>query len=337
MTRKLASIQEVRNVIKHPNADAIEIAQVEGWQCISKLGEFKPGDLGVYFEIDSFVPASDERFAFLEKNFVSFEDYRGARIKTIRLRGELSQGLILPLSAFPEVTDTEIGTDLTELLGVIKWEKSMPSFAEAKGNFPSFIEKTDQERVQNLRKMDRTGTWERTEKLDGTSMTTYLVDGEFGVCSRNYDLLETADSSTWVTVRRLDIENRLRTLGKNIALQGELMGPKIQENRYKLLEYTYFVYDVYDIDAKRKMLPHERKEVMDALNSMPGEKIKEVPFIGFVTLPEGEDWIDVLLKDAEGQSLLNNSTIREGDVFKHTEKNVSFKAISNKFLLKYDE
>ncbi|MNV35784.1 RNA ligase [compost metagenome] len=336
MTRKLASIQEVRELASIEGADVIEVAKVEGWQCVVKKGEFQPGDLGVYFEIDSFVPASDERFSFLEKNFVTFEEYRGARIKTIRLRGELSQGLILPLSAFPEVTDTEIGTDLTEILGVIKWEKSMPSFAEAKGNFPSFIEKTDQERVQNLRRLDRTGVWERTEKLDGTSMTTYLNDGDFGVCSRNYDLIETADSSMWVAVRRLDIENRLRALGKNIALQGELLGPKIQENRYKLLEYTYFVYDVYDIDAKRKMLPFEREAILQVLNSQ-GEVIKAVPFIGYVTLPEGDDWTSILLKDAEGQSTLNKNTIREGDVFKHAEKNISFKAISNKFLLKYDE
>ena len=206
--RKLASIQQVKNVLEHPNADVLEVAQINGWQCVVKKGEFQSGDLGVYFEIDSFLPASDERFSFL-KDPKTFEGVFGYRIRTIKLRKELSQGLILPLSLFSELEEVEVGMDVTETLGVLKYEKPIPIASEAKGNFPSFIEKTDQERVQNLPRLDTNGLWEKTEKLDGSSMTVFLNEEHFGVCSRNLELVETDTNPMWAIAKELKIKEKL--------------------------------------------------------------------------------------------------------------------------------
>jgi len=335
--RKLASIQRVRDVVEHSNADALEIAKVNGWQCIIKKGEMQQGDLGVYFEIDSFLPANDERYLFLEKTFRTFEGILGARIKTIKLRGELSQGLILPLSSYPELVHMEEGTDVTETLGILKYEKPMPVSSEAKGNFPGFIEKTDQERIQNLTRMDRSGLWEKTEKLDGSSLTVYLNDDVFGVCSRNMELIESDTNPMWLIAREYQLEGKLRLLGKNLALQGEIIGGKIQGNRYGITGYEYHIYDVYDIENKRKLLPEERKNIIETLNTYDDFQLKEVPSFGYVELPTHDAWIEELLSDADGTSVLNDKSIREGFVYKHKEKNISFKVISNKFLLKYDE
>lgn len=337
--RHLASVQLIDEVVEHTNADALELAKINGWQCVIKKNEFNSGDLGVYFEIDSFLPAKDSRFHFLERIFSTFEGELGARIKTIKLRGEISQGLILPLSIFPEIQNPEIGMDVTELLGVKKYERPLPSNlgGVAKGNFPSFIEKTDQERIQNLKRFDTSGEWEQTEKLDGSSLTIYFNEGVFGVCSRNLDLQETETNTMWQLARKLKIDEKLKAFGKNIALQGEILGGKIQGNRYELSDFDYFIFDVYDIDNKKKMLPEDRKEVINILNTYDDIKIKEVPNFGYVALPNHENWVSELIKNADGQSVLNNKTIREGFVYKHKEKNVSFKVISNKFLLKYDE
>lgn len=355
--RKLVSVQEVSEIMIHPNADALELAKINGWMCVVKKDEFKQGDLGVYFEIDSFLPASDKRFAFMESKFRTFEDRLGARIKSIRLRGELSQGLILPIVLFPEIEKPEIGLDVTDLIGVIKYEKPMPMSSEAKGNFPSFIEKTDQERIQNLTRMERSGLWEKTEKMEGSSLTIYYVKGDmalevnrneqlefspgelpthFGVCSRNMEMRNTNDSSMWEIARKYNLQERLKKLDRNIALQGEIIGPKIQSNIYKLGSYRYILFDIYDIDNKRKLLPHERMSVWRQLNEMDGLAIELPPIVEYVELPETNDWIDILLKDADGASSMNPNTLREGYVYKHTEKNLSFKVVSNEYLLKYD-
>ena len=116
--RKLASIQRIAEIKEHPNADALELAKVLEWQCCVKKGEFNTGDLCVYCEIDSVMPEREE-FEFLRP--------RGFRIKTIRLRGELSQGICFPLDILPEpivaiTDDNSIGTDITETLGVKKYE-----------------------------------------------------------------------------------------------------------------------------------------------------------------------------------------------------------------------
>jgi RNA ligase (TIGR02306 family) len=171
--RKLVTVREISAIDDIPGADLIKVASVEGWKVVVKAGEFKPGDKCVFFEVDSFLQLSDPRFAFLEKNKITWQGIEGARLKTIRLRKQLSQGLALPLSLFPEIEEfiaefhaaEDAGThhhsfdfsdirqmNFTGIVSVMKWEKVMSAqlAGQAKGNFPSFIRKSDQERAQNI-------------------------------------------------------------------------------------------------------------------------------------------------------------------------------------------
>ena len=169
--RALVTVRVISAIDDIPGADLIKVAQVEGWKVVVKAGEFKAGDLCVFFEVDSFLPLDDERYAFLEKNKITWQGVEGARLKTIRLRKQLSQGLALPLSLFPEIEE-EIdafhkshdqgehafdhedvrGLNFTGTLGIMKWDKPVSAqlAGMAKGNFPSFLRKSDQERAQNM-------------------------------------------------------------------------------------------------------------------------------------------------------------------------------------------
>ncbi len=182
--RKLASIQRIRALEPIAGADAIEKATVLGWQLVVKKGEFETGELCVYVEIDSVLPET-EQFEFLRsKNF---------RIKTMKLRGQVSQGICFPLSLLPEDAPVEEGADVTAWLGITKFEPLIPSSLSGlmKGEFPSFIPKTDETRVQLSEALLIAYAGRPcyiTEKLDGTSATYFVKDGVFRVCSRNMEL-----------------------------------------------------------------------------------------------------------------------------------------------------
>lgn len=346
--RKLASIRRIMSISPIPNADAIECAQIDGWSVVVKKGEFKPGELVVYFEIDSWIPHELAPFLSKGKEPREFEGVKGERLRTIKLRGQLSQGLILPISILLWVCDfqelmeaSEEGADVTELLNINKWEKPIPpSLAgQIKGNFPTQIPKTDQERVQNIHKQlqqwkDEGIYFEVTEKLEGSSMTCYVIDGVFGVCSRNLDLKRDENNTFWKTAIAQNIEQDLINLSqvepyKNIAIQGELVGPGIQGNIYNLSEHKFYLFDVYLIDQGRYATCTERLLIWDKLSKVdhvPADLIQEVMLDTF-------DNFNALPTYAEGSSQLNPKQEREGLVFKSLCGKHSFKAISNKYLL----
>lgn len=226
------------------------------------------------------------------------------------------------------------GLDLTNALNVKKYEKPIPANLAGKirGNFPSFIRKTDQERIQNC--FDdfwnkwREHQWEVTLKLDGSSFTAYLDDDRFGVCSRNLDLIETDDNAFWQVARKIDLENKMRATGlKRFAIQGELMGPGVQDNREQLTELQMFVFDMFDITQQSYINANRRLSLIRDMG------LQHVPVIeNEVTLPGFLD-VKTFLRYAERPSL-NPNVQAEGVVFKSlTDPNVSFKAISNKYLL----
>ena len=339
MERKLATIRKIQDIQPIEGADAIELAIVDGWKVVvAKNVEYKVGDTVVYCEIDSFLPIQEE-FEFLRKSsYKKMGDQEGFRLRTIKLRGQVSQGLIIPISVVPitqfaTASTLPEGMDVTEMLGIVKYEPPIPAelSGKVKGSFPSFLRKTDEERVQNLsREYDEyknryKNQFYVTEKLDGSSATFYYNNGVFGVCSRNLELLETEGNTFWKVAREMDLENKLKNYGKNLSLQGELIGEGIQGNPYKIKGQKVMFFNVFDIDEQERMSLGGFIKVIDDLN------LEFVPFVELnFELPKN---IDDLLKYAEGNSKLNYNTEREGIVIRSINTKISFKVISNKFLL----
>jgi RNA ligase (TIGR02306 family) len=255
----------------------------------------------------------------------------------VTLRGQLSQGLLLNLhSAIPQTSSFVPGDDVSETLGIVKWERPMNAqlAGMAKGNFPSLIPKTDQERAQNLvaeilAAAQAGAQFEITEKLEGSSMTVYLINGEFGVCSRNLDLKETADNTFWQVARKQQIEEKMRAVGDgDWAIQGELIGPGIQGNIYKLSRPEFRVFDVYNVQPGEYVPPVYRRALIERMGLL------HVPVL-WSNKDLGLGSIDELLQWAEGQSVMGDivGPEREGIVFKEVGGGMTFKAVSNKYLL----
>jgi len=336
MERKLASVRKILNLSPIEGADKIELVTVDGWKVVvAKDVGHKVGDLVIYCEIDSFLPIREE-FEFLRKSsYKKMSDgTEGFRLKTIRLRGQISQGLILPMSVFGDFGWTAYeGLDVTERLGIVKYEPPIPAelAGKVKGMFPSFIPKTDEERIQNFTneydgwKLQSKHQFYVTEKLDGSSSTFYINNGEFGVCSRNLELLETEGNTFWKVARELDLENKMKSLGKNIALQGELIGEGIQGNPYKIKGQTVKFYTGFDIDEYRRLTLPEFVSLISSLD------LQCVPILddNFMLPSTIED----MLKYADNKSVLNPETNREGVVVRSLDCTISFKSISNTFLL----
>lgn len=334
--RKLATIQQISNLEAIPGADNIEKATILGWQCVVKKNQFQIGDLIIYCEIDSLLPIKPE-YEFLRKScYVKLSnDVDGFRIKTVKLRGQVSQGLILSLDNNNiECGRYFVGDDVSEKLNIIKYEPLIPSELQGKvkGNFPSFLIKTDEERIQNLQSKYENFKQHKfyvTEKLDGISCTMYLNNGEFGVCSKNLDFIENENNIYWKVANQLDIKNKLSTLNRNVAIQGEIIGEGIQKNKYKLNEQKLFIFNMFDIDNYKFYAYSEMMYYLEKLN------LHNVPVLDTsYTLPNS---INDLLLRANGNSFININTLREGLVIRSLDRTISFKVISNNFLIKHEE
>ncbi|MES2791413.1 MAG: RNA ligase (ATP) [Planctomycetota bacterium] len=345
MERKLASIQRVLEIIPIENADAIELVRINGWQCVTKKRDFAVGDLGVFFEIDA-IPPDTEPFRFLWQPKTKPGDSESGtttpvvrpekfRIRTLRLRGALSQGLFMPLGTF-SLSDAKEGDDVTALLEVVKYEAPAPAgMGDFRASFPAFIPKTDEIRVQSIPQvLDelRGLPYIVTMKYDGTSSTFCIDprDGEFHACGRNISIKE-GSSFYWRVARQYDLERILRAQPQ-FAVQGEIVGPGIQKNPLGLKELTFFAFSVFDIQNARYLSHLEMRDYLSA-TGLPGVSIVE----------EGADFAhtqESLLALAEGK-YPGTSNEREGIVIRSLHEvhspalcgRLSFKAISNRYLL----
>jgi len=330
-TRKLASVRTIDLIVPHKNADRLEVAILGGWPVVVRKGEFKAGDLVVFCEVDCLLPPRPE-YDFLEKS-CSHTEPDGTewyRIRTVRLRGQLSQGIVLPLTILSEeLRGLPEGAAVTDFLGIRKYEKPLsPQLAGvALGQFPHFIPKTDEERIQNLDITELAGNWFHvSEKLDGSSCTVYRHEGHLGVCSRNLELVGHPDNTFWKTADEANVLTGVRIGVADYAVQGEVIGPGIQGNPYKLNKHEFRAFNVYCITDQRYLTKVEFTRFCFA------REIPTVPDLGRCVV---RSTIGGMLQMAEGPSKLNPETEREGIVFVRDEggERVSFKAISNKFLL----
>lgn len=331
--RKLVTIEKIKEKKPIEGADRLEAVRVREWWVVAKKDEFQVGSWCLYFEIDSFLPILPQ-YDFLlkgskpKKMLVDGVEREGIRLKTIKLRGQISQGLVLPYSP---VGDVEEGKDVTDEMHVIKYEQPIPPelSGKVKGSFPSFIPKTDEERIQNM--ADILGGYYVTEKLDGTSTTYYKKDGVFGVCSRNLELKE-SDGTQWRLAREMGIVENLKD---DFAIQGETVGEGIQGNPYKLNGQHFFAFSIYYIERGQYLDYRSFIRLCESLN------IKTVPVLDDnFSLPKS---VKEMVNYAEGKSALNINSEREGVVVRPKAEmsykggRLSFKAISNKYLLENEQ
>jgi hypothetical protein len=376
--RMLAYVTEVLDIQPIPNYDRVELATVLGWKVIiSKSDNIKIGDKVVYFEIDSKLPKQDERFSFLEK--------RHYKVKTIKMCGTISQGLVMPLTLFPELANAELNTDATKILKVkysveednkrksnnpnAKYESMVARkkklfkkpwakwlmkrawgrklmflfFGRKKDNpkgFPSFISKTDEERVENQPwRIGDNKPYIATEKLDGTSATYVLERKRFGkyeyyVCSRNVrqkDINQACYHDTnvyWEMALKYNIENHLKNWltshpeDKWVCIQGEIVG-NVQGNPLKLNDDDLYVFN-FVTSSSGRYSSYSGKDIVSAWG------IKWVPIIGEVFMPDTMEQLKLL---ADGPSTVNPDVLREGYVYRSLDGKDSFKNVSRKFLL----
>jgi hypothetical protein len=392
--RELVSIKTITDIQPIPEADRIETATIDnGWKVVVKKGEFKVEDKCLYFEIDSILPTKDERLSFLDRDAKNFEWGRGARLRTIKLKKQISQGLALPVSLFEKEIKSK--KDLTEILGIKKWEdcdtapeqadtnkkqqgkflrslgKIMPRFIrgrylgfvaslykKTKGDFPSWIKKTDQERCQNFSRFFQNEenfnkNFEITIKSDGSSLTVYKNKSDVGICSRNMTVWKKAqygifkrllgfksnqiklDSNFTRVAAKTNIVEALEKLNRNIAVQGEMVGPGVNGNRAFLKDFEYHIFDIFDIDNQKYFGVEERKHIIKRLydSGYSGGTVHQIAFDTLKNL--GLDSIEKCLKFAEEQKVPGNDNIVEGVVFKSADGQFSFKAVSNEYLLKW--
>ena len=330
--RSLVTIQKVKSIAAIQDSDFLELACIIGWQCVVKKGEFKEGDLGVYFEVDSFLPV-DERYEFLRAS--SFRDNvdngQGFRIKTMKMRGQLSQGLLIPLDKFPELADCTEGADVTEKLNVKKWY--IPETANAGGSIigerPYGIPASDEIRIQSaleLLEELKGKPYYITTKMDGTSGIVYYIDEKIGCCSRNKEIKDEQDALYWTPVYKYGLKEKLAKYGKNIVLTGEICGPGIQRNKLRLAEIEWYVFDVKDGESNRYMAYDDAVKLCAELG------IKTVPL---EERGEAFDYsLETLLEKARGK--YPSGLDKEGIVVRdsNSPKAVSFKVLNNDALLK---
>jgi len=365
MSRKLATVETILDIQPIPDADAIVVATVRGWTVVVKKDEFIVGQKCIFFEVDSWMPVELAPFLVKTKEPKEYMGVKGERLRTVKLRGQLSQGLVLDphkIMSHDQAHNLQIGEDMTEIFNIQLYEKPIAAClsGQVKGSFPSFIPKTDQERIQNIKNYFEKYPdleFEITEKLDGSSCTIYNkmndpevgAEHDFGVCSRNLDLKEDENNSFWKVANKYRLKEILQYLNLNIAIQGELIGEGIQGNKYKLKDQDLRVFDIYDIDKRRHLTSEERLEILEKINTCTyghdeaillgyeecTPMLQHVPLLG--TLKLKDFTFESLLAFAEGISNLADTT-REGIVCKSKElvngQTISWKCISNKFLLK---
>ena len=345
--RSLATIQKIIEITPIENADKIELAHVLGWQCVVKKGLFHPGDMGVYFEIDTFLPI-ESRYEFLRDSSYKNTDNlgEGFRIRTQKFRGEISQGLFLPVSDFQEITDPKEGDDVTDLLQVRKYE--IPEMASSGGTIigtlPRSIKHTDEIRIQTV--PDIIGKFAGCKyyistKVDGTSCSISIDESGFHVTGHNYEYKDDGLSSFYRFVKDRNLDLKLQLVKeelnvKSITLQGEYAGPGIQKNRLKLNAPEWFVFTL-DLDGKRADLGTLKKIAREMdVQTVPIEES------GY-DLPSIYPNVDSLLKRAAGT--YPNGGPKEGivirpciPIYSDTLKaDLSIKVINNKYLLKFEE
>lgn len=344
MSRKLATIRVIAEIRAIPDADLICAYRVDGWWVVDRVGAHQVGDTVIYAEPDSWIPHSLAPYLTRgDQEPRTYEGVSGQRLRTVRLKKQLSQGLLLPItpqfiSDFNGIIGGDgaelppLGHDCSDQLGIRLWEAPVPASlaGEVRGMFPTAVPKTEAVRIQNITGYWahlREHEWEVTEKLHGSSCTMFLdSDGDFHVCSRNLDLKPTEGNSFWAMATKYDVYQRMSALGLGgLAIQSELVGTGINGNQYQLT-LELFVFNMYDTITRTHLPAEQRLELCNKLG------LKHAPVLGAIATDQMT--VDQMLDVAQGTSCINGSA-REGIVLKsQRDPSIMIKVISNQWLLK---
>jgi len=348
MSRKLASIQRIWKIEPIEGADKIELAHVLGWQCVVNTGQFKPMDLAVYYEIDSFLPIRPE-YEFMRASSYKKSDIlgEGFKLKTMKFRGQVSQGLLLPISTvLGDSFEAELEMDVTEILGVRKWEveERATTSGTTIGGRPDSIPKTDETRVQADPKLiDAFAGIEYyiSTKMDGSSHSIGVDANGFHATSHNCELKDDGTSAFYKLVNERGYKERLIAFAEKEGLnefvvQGELCAPGIQKNRLKLTKPEWYVFTI--IENGNRVGLNRMLDICKELgfDTVPIEEVD-------VDLPSKYPTVEALLERADGEYPRGGK--KEGIVIRPTtpiynhkiQGNLSMKVVSNKYLLKNED
>ena len=354
--RELATIQKISKLEPIEKADRLEKATVLGWDVVVKKGDFHEGQKVVYFEIDSFLPI-DERFDFLRDSSYKKTQLMGEgyRLKTIKLRGQVSQGLVLPVEDFPEINNPQVGDDVTDALGVKLYqveEKIANDGTKTISRFHEKISKTDEIRVQSQpgrHNALKGKPYYIAEKIDGSSTTiSFEKDKGVRIFTRNIEiiedtnhLLEDSKKSLWSFFREIGLVDALERCEDDVYFQGEIYGPGIQSNRLKKDKMSWSWFNVgYIREYREERVPQSKWK--DFFEQHPS--LKEFENQHVKILEEGESFDyeldalqDLTVGNYDGAGQREGIVIRPKENILYKEEPLSMKVINNKYLLKNDE
>lgn len=336
---KVATIERIADVFPHPNAEKMDLAKINGWQVCVKKNEFKVNDLCIYITVDTILEDCPQYEFLRNKHF---------RIKTIKLRGQLSQGIAFPISLLKSfghdivpLDDPIEGTDVSDLVKAKHYEKPVPAAlaGQVKGYRPSYIKKTDEDNIKSnpgILKELYDKPYVITIKVDGSSGTFYIKDNIFGVCSRNLELKYDEKNAYWQIANKYNIEDKLKKYfpNINIALQGEVYGPGIQGNLLGVNEISFAAFNLFDIN-KQQYLGH-----FDLLNFT---NITNIPMVKVLEIGNNFNYTLQQLQKRANELVYDNGNLAEGIVIRPVteaysdvlKSRLSGKIVSETFELKY--
>ena len=387
--RELAYVVKIDNIIPIDGADRVEQAVVGGWHIMVRKGQFNVGDKAVYFEIDSKVPQREPYMFLADKHFkiktqkyfkgtvisqgllMAFKDFNWAEDKY-----EVGTFLTKELGVTYAVEeDNKRKSNITKYdkmyqrhLDLFKKHKILRKIFKTNigkkilfiflgkkrdtRNWPAWVVKTDEERVQNMSFLfpgDPNKKWVVTEKIDGTS-TTFTMKGrkkkeEFYICSRNvnFDKPEKTENFFYETnvyiemAEKYNMENVLRNILENhpefefVTIQGETYGANIQKRDYGLTGHDFMAFNLifgYKDGRIERLNPIDMTSILVNTYNIPC-----VPVLDTIILPET---MDEMIAYANGKSLVDGG-MREGVVLRTLDGVESFKSVSNDFLIKYHQ
>ncbi len=359
MSSLIVQVVRIGELERHPNADTLLIARVKGWQCIVKEGQFKTGDLAVYIPIDSILPPE-----LIEQHGLTYLS-KGERVKAVKLRKVLSEGLLLTL---PEGVNWREGQEVGNLLGIKKWEPPAPQQQAGFGVSPSalrpnpyFRRYCDPENIKHFPDVFADGEQVIiTEKIHGTNFRCGWVprarkawwerflpakvkawlgidEWEFCVGSRNVHLVganykkavsQHFEGNPYIEIAaRYDLRN---VIPKGHVLFGEIYGPGIQDLTYGLDKIDVAFFDIMQDGAYI-----DQRHIKDMLDSW------RLPIVPKVYIGPYEQGMEHELYLRPSCAAKTDNHIMEGVVICSAEEQVDnrvgrkiLKAINPEYLLR---